>query len=92
MRRYTEGLGKQCRKMAKFIPEFAEKVENSRPSRPKMVPKRSEEGHEAKAASPRRPGRPQEADSTAIGSTSKHNLEQKFERKLEKKHKKSLNV
>ena len=49
-----------------------------------MVPKRSQEGHEVKAASPRCPGRPQEADSTAIVLQPRANLEAKIEQKLEK--------
>ena len=83
MRRYTEGLGKQYRKMAKLIPEFAEKVGKSTAKSTKMIPKRSEEGHEAKAASPRRPGRAQEADSTAIVGEVGANLEPKVIQKLQ---------
>ena len=57
-----------------------------------MLPKRSQEGHEAKAVSPRRPGRPQKAAFLAMVEDSGANLEAKIEQKLQQKHyTKSLN-
>ena len=53
-----------------------------------MVPKRSQEGLEAKAASARRPGRPQEADFLAMAAEVEANLEAKIEEKLEQKQQK----
>ena len=47
-----------------------------------MVPKRSQERHEAKAASPRRPGRPQETDFPAMVSEVVAKLEAEIEQKL----------
>ena len=49
-----------------------------------MLPKRSQEGHEAKAVSPRRPGRPQEVAFLAMVEDSGVNLEAKIEQKLQK--------
>ena len=49
-----------------------------------MVPQRRQERHEAKAASPRRPGKPQEADFPAMMREVVANLEAKIEQKLDK--------
>ena len=58
MQRHIQGLGKNVDNLWNRLNNSSNKCLNPWPNRPNMLPKQSEEWHEAEAASPRRLGRP----------------------------------